>query len=109
MVETSALNSEDTEERILAELKALIAEFTLSEEGDIDVDDDLMDVGFDSISLLDFLGKVNVRFAISLEPVAILDHPCLVDLTEHMISEYGGPPLADRLRPGNGSAREGAS
>jgi acyl carrier protein len=77
--------------RVRAELELLTSRFMAGAGGqeDIDPDENLIDLGFDSVTLLDLLGQINQHFAIDLEIVAILDFPSIAELADHMLDVYG--------------------
>ncbi|MEU8566860.1 acyl carrier protein [Streptomyces pathocidini] len=74
---------------ILADLLKIMNEFLLGEEEEVDPHDDLLELGFDSISLAALLGKMNKKLGVDLEPVVMFDCPSLHELTEYLVENYG--------------------
>ena len=70
---------------------------------ELDVNDDLIDLGFDSITLLDLSHMVNRRFGVDISTLTFFDFPSVAQLAGHLVDVYGdavqtalssGPPGA---------------
>lgn len=70
------------------ELTRMMGEF-LFDEDDFDLHEGLADLGFDSLSRADLLGKVNSRFCTEIPLDVMLGCHSLADLGEHLIGRYG--------------------
>ncbi|MFD5082182.1 beta-ketoacyl synthase N-terminal-like domain-containing protein [Kitasatospora sp. NPDC058406] len=89
--------------------------FLLVEPDAVDTDADLMDLGFDSISLLQLAGQVGGIYGIELDPFVVFAHPTLAALREHLLGEHADavaarhrdpvvPPSAPSIRPADAPA-----
>ncbi|MFD9596425.1 beta-ketoacyl synthase N-terminal-like domain-containing protein [Kitasatospora sp. NPDC059973] len=89
--------------------------FLLVEPDAVDTDADLMDLGFDSISLLQLAGQVGEIYGIELDPAVVFARPTLATLREHLLGEHAEavaarhrdtvvPPSATSIRPAQPSA-----
>ncbi|MFJ6956464.1 beta-ketoacyl reductase, partial [Micromonospora aurantiaca (nom. illeg.)] len=67
----------DPELDLDAELRALAAGFLLVEPDEVDPDIQLLDLGFDSISLTGLVNETNERFGVDLLPTVLYEHPTL--------------------------------
>ena len=56
---------------------------------DIEVDVQLSELGFDSISLTGFAGKLNERFGLQLSPTVFFEYPTLEGLAAHLAAAHG--------------------
>ena len=57
---------------------------------DIDVDAELSEFGFDSITLTMFGNILNERYGLTLAPTVFFEHPTLNGFAEHLLGEYWG-------------------
>ncbi len=68
-------------------LRRLASGFLLVDESEVDLDDDLMDAGFDSISLTELINEVNEEYGLDLLPTVLFECASLEAfagfLTEH--------------------------
>jgi len=78
----------DVEALVHQELTRLMGEF-LFDEDDVDLDESLTDLGFDSLSRADLLGKINNTFGTDVPLDVMLACRSLADLGEHLIARYG--------------------
>jgi acyl carrier protein len=94
--------------RICAELEKLAGGLMFGDEDpeEIDVNDDLVDLGFDSITLLDLVHMVNRRFGVQLSALALLDFPSLALLAEHLANTYGNTLLTTMTSEARGRIGE---
>ncbi len=72
------------EVEVLKRLCQLAAEFLLVEPDDVDPHIELMDLGFDSISLTQLTERLNDEFGLDLLPTVVFEFPTLGDLAEHV-------------------------
>ncbi|MER0245217.1 SDR family NAD(P)-dependent oxidoreductase, partial [Streptomyces sp. HSW2009] len=67
----------------------------------IDPDRPFRDLGFDSLAAVGFRNRVTEATGIALPTTAVFDHPTATVLTDHLLSQLGGPEpalsLADEL------------
>ncbi|MFJ3789439.1 beta-ketoacyl synthase N-terminal-like domain-containing protein [Kitasatospora sp. NPDC090091] len=87
-------------------LRQTAAGFLLVDPDRVDVEADLMELGFDSIALVLLTAQVGEAFGIELDPLQVLDHPTLAALRTLLMSEHpeavaarhGGPGLPGTAR-----------
>ncbi|WP_143660599.1 SDR family NAD(P)-dependent oxidoreductase, partial [Streptomyces sp. JHA26] len=69
---------------VLRELRLLAAGFLLVDPEEVDDEADLMDLGFDSISLTELINRVNDRYGLDLLPTALFEHSTLARFAAHL-------------------------
>jgi acyl transferase domain-containing protein len=69
---------------IRSELQRIAAGFLMVEQGAVDLSAELLDSGFDSVSLTELLVEVNQRFALDLMPQILFDLPTLDALAGYL-------------------------
>ncbi|SFS42411.1 SDR family NAD(P)-dependent oxidoreductase [Marininema halotolerans] len=70
---------------------------------DIDVQTNLSEYGFDSISFTKFANELNQRYGLELTPATFFEYVTLESLAAYLISEYS-TTLTDKLAPSNEAA-----
>ncbi|AOY76260.1 SDR family NAD(P)-dependent oxidoreductase [Clostridium formicaceticum] len=55
---------------------------------DIDIDTELSEYGFDSITLTEFANKLNEQYKLELTPIIFFEHPTIQSFSEYLIEEY---------------------
>ncbi|GAA2835648.1 beta-ketoacyl synthase N-terminal-like domain-containing protein [Kitasatospora sp. CM 4170] len=69
-------------------LRQAAAGFLLIDPAEVDVEADLMELGFDSIALVLLTAQVGEAFGIELDPLQVLDHPTLAALRTLLMTEH---------------------
>ncbi|MFE3599909.1 SDR family NAD(P)-dependent oxidoreductase [Streptomyces sp. NPDC059142] len=70
------------------ELRSVAAGFLMVPDDDVDTGTDLMELGFDSISLTELITKVNARYGLDLLPTVLFEAPTLEALAERLVREH---------------------
>ncbi|NUR26004.1 MAG: SDR family NAD(P)-dependent oxidoreductase, partial [Catenulispora sp.] len=82
-------------EEVHALLRRLAAGFLLVDERHVDLDADLMDAGFDSISLTELVGQVNEHYDVDVSPTVLFECVNLAGFARHLVEvERVGEPQA---------------
>ena len=55
---------------------------------DLDVDAELSDYGFDSITLTEFSNRLNQQYKLELAPTVFYEHPTMADIANYLIDEH---------------------
>lgn len=100
MSKVSADRPGELSARVCAELEVITSGimFGAADPEEIDVHESLVDLGFDSITLLDLLEKINKRFSIEIDLLAITDYPSLTQLASYIVERHMAE-LAPALNP----------
>jgi acyl transferase domain-containing protein/pimeloyl-ACP methyl ester carboxylesterase/acyl carrier protein/SAM-dependent methyltransferase len=80
-------------------LRGIAAEFLLVEPRHVDMTADLLDTGFDSISLTKLVNVLNERFDLALLPTVLFERVNLADFAAYLAEEHGDsfpPPAAQQ-------------
>ncbi|MEV0016819.1 SDR family NAD(P)-dependent oxidoreductase [Streptomyces tendae] len=75
-------------EAVRRRLRAFTAEFLLVDPDEVDTAAELMDLGFDSISLSELIVRVNDHYGLELLPTVLFEHPTLDDVAAHLSREH---------------------
>ena len=86
---TDAPAAEVDRASVEAALRELASGFLLVEPADVDLDAELMELGFDSISLTRLINAVNERYGLDLLPTVLFENPRLTGLAEFLCDEHG--------------------
>ena len=70
------------------ELRAIAAEFLLVEPRHVDMTADLLDTGFDSISLTKLVNELNERHDLTLLPTVLFERVSLADFASYLAAEH---------------------
>lgn len=81
------------------DLRMAACGFLLVDPSEVAVDIDLMQLGFDSISLVNMMGEVGETYGIDLEPSLVFDHPTLRDISRFLLAEHP-VAVAERIERG---------
>ncbi|WP_432954400.1 SDR family NAD(P)-dependent oxidoreductase [Micromonospora haikouensis] len=79
------------------EVRRIAAGFLLVDPADVDVTAELMDLGFDSITLTQLVNEVNDRYGLDLLPTVLFECPTLAGFTDYLVEHHGaalGGPAA---------------
>ncbi|MFB8033727.1 beta-ketoacyl synthase N-terminal-like domain-containing protein [Streptomyces sp. NPDC056004] len=79
-----------TGQHLMAEsdLRLSACGFLLVEPDEVDIGADLMELGFDSISLVQLTAELGEMYGLDIEPVVVFDYPTLAALAEYLIMEH---------------------
>jgi len=77
------------QEAVAAELRSLGAEYLLVDSSEVDLDAELSDLGFNSISLTDMVNKVNERYGLDLLPTVLFEFPTLGGFASYLARMHG--------------------
>ncbi|MET0268680.1 MAG: beta-ketoacyl synthase N-terminal-like domain-containing protein, partial [Duganella sp.] len=69
---------------LLQELRAMLAEELFMQAADIDAQQKFIDIGLDSITGVNWVRKINTRYALALNATAIYRHPTLHDFMQYV-------------------------
>ncbi|MFD6505509.1 alpha/beta fold hydrolase [Streptomyces goshikiensis] len=102
-----AVTGEDTPvaDRIRAvegDLRSLAAGFLMVSDEDVDTATNLMELGFDSISLTELITRINARYGLDLLPTVLFETPTLEALAIRLANDHpqaGRPPAQASLAP----------
>ncbi|MFG1935976.1 SDR family NAD(P)-dependent oxidoreductase [Micromonospora tulbaghiae] len=98
----------DPELDLDAELRALAAGFLLVEPDEVDPDIQLLDLGFDSISLTGLVNETNERFGVDLLPTVLYEHPTLAAFGAYLRTVLPARPAPATVDAGRAADRPGA-
>ncbi|WP_333740791.1 beta-ketoacyl synthase N-terminal-like domain-containing protein, partial [Streptomyces sp. IBSBF 2806] len=98
--DTDALSS-----AVRRQLRAFTAEFLMVDPDEVDTSVELMDLGFDSISLSELIVRVNDHYGLELLPTVLFEHPTLDDVAACLSAEHPAEVGAAH-RPGGEPAAE---
>ena len=79
------------------EVRRFAAGYLLVDPADVDVSAELMDLGFDSITLTQLVNQVNDRYGLDLLPTVLFECPTLAEFTDYLVEHHGaalGRPAA---------------
>ncbi|WP_165955992.1 beta-ketoacyl synthase N-terminal-like domain-containing protein [Streptomyces hainanensis] len=76
------------------ELRLIATAYLLVDESQIDTEADLLDLGFDSISLVGLIGQLGDVYGIDIDAGIVVDHPSLRALTSYIETEHHGPAVS---------------
>ncbi|PJN27395.1 beta-ketoacyl synthase [Streptomyces sp. CB02613] len=74
---------------VRAVLRRMASEFLLVDEGEVALDDDLMDSGFDSISLSELINQVNEEYGLDLLPTVLFECASLEAFARYLEEHHG--------------------
>ncbi|HEY2577794.1 MAG TPA: SDR family NAD(P)-dependent oxidoreductase [Streptosporangiaceae bacterium] len=75
---------------VLDRLRELAAGFLLVDPAEVDVHSELLEMGFDSISMTDLANRVNEVYGLELPPTVLFECPTLADLADHLAGHLEG-------------------
>ncbi|GAB3227114.1 hypothetical protein GCM10027447_17910 [Glycomyces halotolerans] len=77
---------------LLEHLRAAAAEFLLVEPAEVDADGDLLEIGFDSVTLTELAERLNDTLGLDLLPTVFFEHPTLRRCAEHLRDSQAPQP-----------------
>lgn len=86
---SALMDADAVEEAVAAELRAIGAGYLLVDPSEIDLDAELSDLGFNSISLTDMVTKVNGRYGLDLLPTVLFEVPTLSGFAAYLAKMHG--------------------
>jgi polyketide synthase PksN len=84
----AGIDTDSLADKIKAALKHTAAGILKVKSEDIDVDTDLSEYGFDSISFTQLANQLNQEFKLELNPTAFFQHPTLNGFARYLAEEY---------------------
>lgn len=75
-------------EKLEQSIQAIAAEVLEAESSQLDVEDNIGDFGFDSISLKDFADNIGEQFGIEVSPTVFFAKSTIRELSEFLLEEY---------------------
>ncbi len=93
----------DLTRRVREGISRLASEVLGMGEADVDPDADMSEHGFDSISLIELVNRVNDAYDLELMPVIFFEHPSVGTFAEHLCRKHG-EKLLRHHRPKRGGA-----
>ncbi|WP_319303171.1 SDR family NAD(P)-dependent oxidoreductase, partial [Streptomyces scabiei] len=90
------------------QLRFFTAEFLMVDPGEVDTSVELMDLGFDSISLSELIVRVNDHYGLELLPTVLFEHPTLDDVAACLSAEHPAEVGAAHRSAGEPAAQAGA-
>ncbi|KAF1018226.1 MAG: 3-ketoacyl-CoA thiolase [Burkholderia gladioli] len=75
--------------RVARGLRQMVAELLKLELDQIDIEDDLSDYGFDSITFTSFSNRINKQFGLELIPTIFFEYPDIAGLAGHLAEAHG--------------------
>ncbi|WP_431874894.1 SDR family NAD(P)-dependent oxidoreductase [Micromonospora marina] len=90
------------------ELRALAAGFLLVDPDEVDPDIQLLDLGFDSISLTELVNETNERFGVDLLPTVLYEHPTLAAFGAYLRTVLPARPAPATVDAGPAADRPAA-
>jgi 3-oxoacyl-(acyl-carrier-protein) synthase/tryptophanase/pimeloyl-ACP methyl ester carboxylesterase/acyl carrier protein/NAD(P)-dependent dehydrogenase (short-subunit alcohol dehydrogenase family) len=70
------------------DLRAVAARFLLVDQSEVDPDADLMELGFDSVSLTELINEVNERYSLELLPTVLFECPTLTGFAAYLDAHH---------------------
>nr|WP_175959405.1 SDR family NAD(P)-dependent oxidoreductase [Burkholderia pyrrocinia] len=74
---------------ILTTLQQIGASYLFVDPAEVDPEGELLELGFDSISLTDMVNRINARFGLDLLPTVLFECPTLGDVADYLGREHG--------------------
>lgn len=94
----ASLSRAEIKEKVNAELQRMASEFLMIDKADVDLTAELLDSGFDSVSMTELLEEVNSFYGVSLLPQVLFDFPTLQNFSDFMVVEHGDAVMAKHQR-----------
>ncbi|AUX43601.1 uncharacterized protein SOCE26_050510 [Sorangium cellulosum] len=101
------------------ELLDLAAQLLKQDRSEMDLDTELVEYGFESISLIEFTNAINRRYGVELMPTAFFEHRTLAALSKHLLEAFpaafaaqasaSGPAVRAAATPASEGERSPAS
>ena len=85
---SSSVNASNLLEKVQSALVQIVSTILKVNIKDIDVDTELNEYGFDSITLTQFSNKLNQKYKIELNPTIFFEYPTIHSFAEYLNEEY---------------------
>jgi polyketide synthase PksM len=89
---------DDLLKQVQVKLIQAVSELLKISPEEINLERELSEYGFDSISITQFTHELNLRYGLELLPTVGIDHPSLASLADHLVESHG-ENLATHLMP----------
>lgn len=76
-------------ENILEDLRRIGSEYLLVDPCHVELDVNLLELGFDSISLTEIMNKINELYGLDLMPAVLFECPAMNDIADYLVREHG--------------------
>lgn len=86
--ERAFIDKDSLIEKVRNNLIKMVSNMLKVKVQDIELDDELSEYGFDSITLTQFVNKINEKYIIDLTPTIFFEYPTLQSFTMYLINEY---------------------
>ncbi|MCY7296750.1 SDR family NAD(P)-dependent oxidoreductase, partial [Alteromonas sp. a30] len=73
---------------LIKKLTAVVCDLLKLRAEDVDIDTELSDYGFDSITLTTFSNEIGNEFGISVQPTIFFEYPTLGDFADYLLEEH---------------------
>lgn len=83
-----SVKRKDLKERLEGDLLALVGRILKIDPGAIEMEEDLGDYGFDSISLTEFGNAINETYELDLTPALFFEHRSLASFVNYLVEAY---------------------
>jgi len=85
----SSVSRDDLPAKVQSALIQAVSKQLKVKAEEIDLDSELSEYGFDSISFTQFTNDLNQRYGLELRPMIVFEHPSLGSLAQHLVEAYG--------------------
>ena len=92
--------------KVKQELVRGVSEMLKVKKEDIDLESEMSEYGFDSITLTEFANKMNQEYKVELNPAVFFEHSTLGSFAEYLVSQ-NREQLALKYLPGASVVAEG--
>lgn len=86
---------ESVVDSIRKKLKGHVSDLLKVDINAIDMEAELNEFGFDSISLVEFTNRINQEYKLEITPTIFFEHPTLEGITQHLVGEHKLPLVLD--------------
>jgi polyketide synthase PksM/polyketide synthase PksN len=93
---SQVMSSDELDEKLRMSLVQGVSELLKLQADEIDLEAELSEFGFDSITLTAFANLINEQYGLELTPTVFFEQPTLARLSAHLVREHG-TDLAERL------------
>ncbi len=88
ILEPKELSREIDVPRLRQDLMQIVAEILKVEVSHLDIEEEMSNYGFDSITITSFINKVNTKYELMLTPAIFFEHPSIGGFSEYIQKEY---------------------
>jgi len=76
---------------IMTDIVQLVSDLLKVNRKDIDVESELSDYGFDSITFTELANQMNQKYRLELSPTLFFEYPVIRGISKYLVTEFGGP------------------